>query len=191
MQKRSWLICALLRLSHLANKPAASARLLSKSLFVHESNPLTLTCWHFNEWNISIISFSYSVSVHALSPSFVILFPTSLCLSSHWPQSSMTEEEGEEESVGAGGMGCFEQKLSGEKNERREWHCEQCLSQLWCVNWWQVGLAISMSEIMFLKEELIARKQWHDVLVFGCLFFSVCVCSCGVLFLCIHLNLSF
>lgn len=171
-----------LSLSHLADC-SARAYLCMKA---------TLWLWHADILMNETFPLSPSLIQCLCLPSphlFVILFPTSLCLSSHWPQSGVTEEEGQEESVGASGMRCFKQKLSGEKNERREWHCEQCLSQLWCVNWWQVWLAISVSEIMFLKEELIARKRRHDV--FGCFFFSVCVCSCGVLFLCIHLNLSF
>lgn len=132
---------------------------------------------------LSIFSPLIQSQLLPLSPSFVIFFST-------FPKSVFLctprrcdRRGGGRKGKGKRKGGGVQQKLNRRKERRKCMAFEQCLSQLWCVNWWNVRSVISVSEIMFIREELIAWKLWQEGLLQPLVSFSLFVCSCDVFML--------
>lgn len=83
------------------------------------SDPVALTCWHFNEWDGPLSPFHIQSLLLTLPPSFVIFFLASLNPSSHFLQRDVTGDEEEEK---GGGRGAFKQKFNGRKERRKRWN---------------------------------------------------------------------
>lgn len=129
---------------YLVNKHPSSASQdqLDKSLFMHQSlerkerasgcDILMNETFHYLP---SLFNFCFSPSLHLLSS----FFPPSRSLSSHLFQDMWQRgRKGRTRRGGCSNKG--EEKMA-------DGHSEQCLSRLWCMNWWNVWSVINVSVI--------------------------------------------